>query len=268
MSGESKLPADAVKSIELESMQLSCHGKVARLTLNRPHLLNAIDYQATLDLNQIAEAVRDDPDLRLLVIRGAGRAFCTGIDLKQLSSGETPFEYYENWDRALRTLETMDKFVLSVIHGYALGGGLQLALASDVRIATEEAKLGLPAINESIVPGLSTFRLPRYVGWGRAKWMVLTGENVDGWTAQEIGLVDRVVESDELDAAVRDTVRQLLATCSMGARQSKILLGLHADLSHEEFFEDYLRRQKACIASIDHEEARLAYREGREPVWE
>ena len=254
-------------SIELESMQLERDGKVARLTLNRPHLLNAMDYQATLDLNQIADAVRDDANIRLLVIRGAGRAFCTGIDLKQLSAGDTPIEYYERWDRALRTLETMDKFVLSAIHGYALGGGLQLALASDVRIATDDAALGLPAINESIVPGLSTFRLPRFVGWGRAKWMVLTGENVDGWTAQEIGLVDRVVEADGLDAAVDETVDQLLTTCSMGARQSKILLGLYPDLSHHEFFEEYLRRQELCIASADHEEARLAYREGRQPLW-
>lgn len=256
------------KSIRLETMQLERDGKVARLTLNRPHLLNAMDYQATLDLNEVADAVRDDADVRLLVIRGAGRAFCTGIDLKQLSAGDTPLEYYERWDQALRTIETMDKFVLSAIHGYALGGGLQLALASDVRIATEDATLGLPAINESIVPGLSTFRLPRYVGWGRAKWMVLTGENVDGWTAQEIGLVDRVVEADALDAAVEETVEQLLTTCSMGARQSKILLTLQADLSHEEFFAEYLRRQKACIESADHEEARLAYREGRDPVWE
>jgi len=253
--------------MELETMRLAREGKVARLTLNRPDLLNAMNYQATLDLNRIAEEVRDDGDVRLLVVRGEGRAFCTGIDLKQLSAGETPFAYYEQWDRGLRILETMDAFVLCGIQGYALGGGLQLALASDVRIATEDAQLGLPAINESIVPGLATFRLPGYVGWGRAKWMVLTGENVDGKRAQEIGLVDQVVAPDHLDEAIEKMEARLLSTCSVGARQSKILLGLHPDLSQPAFFEEYLRRQKTCIESEDHSEARRAYREGRIPEW-
>ena len=115
--------------MKFESMSLEKGGNVGRLTLDRPHVLNAMDYQAELDLNQVVEAVRDDKDLRILVIRGAGRAFCTGIDLKQLSAGDTPVAYYEGWDRALRTLEVMDKFVVCGIHGYALGGGLQLALA-------------------------------------------------------------------------------------------------------------------------------------------
>lgn len=253
--------------MELETMCLERDGKVARLTLNRPHLLNAMDYQAALDLNQVVEAVRDDRNVRLLVIRGAGRAFCTGIDLKQLSMGDTPVAYYERWDRALRILEMMDKFVLCGIQGYALGGGLQLALASDIRVATEDAKLGLPAINESIVPGLSTFRLPRYVGWGRAKRMVLTGENVDGREAHAIGLVDYVVPADRLDEAVEDRVTELLKTCSVGAQHSKILLGLYPDMPWADFFVEYMRRQEMCIASQDHEEARLAYRDGRMPVW-
>lgn len=253
--------------MELETMRLEREGKVAHLTLNRPDLLNAMNYQAALDLNRIAESVRDDPRLRLLVIRGAGRAFCTGIDLKQLSAGETPYAYYEQWDRALRIIETMDKFAVCAIHGYALGGGLQLALASDIRIATEDAQLGLPAINESIIPGLATFRLPGYVGWGRAKWMILSGENVDGKRAFEIGLVDQVVPADQWEDAIEQTVTRLLETCSVGARQSKVMLGLHADLSQPAFFEEYLRRQKLCIESEDHVEARLAYREGRAPVW-
>ncbi|MCG8468378.1 MAG: enoyl-CoA hydratase/isomerase family protein [Gemmatimonadetes bacterium] len=254
-------------ALELRSMRLERRGRVGRLTLDRPRLLNAVDYQATLDLNELLDAIEADDALRVLVIRGEGRAFCTGIDLKQLSAGETPVEYYERWDRALRVIELMDAFVVCAIHGYALGGGLQLALASDVRIATTDAQLGLPAINESIVPGLSTFRLPRYIGWGRAKWMVLTGENVDGVEAARIGLVDRVVAPDALEDAVTELVERLLATCSMGARHSKALLALHADLPHEAFFEEYLRRQRLCVVSSDHEEARRAYRERRPPIW-
>ena len=128
--------------MQLATMRLEREGAVGHLTLDRPDLLNAMNYEAALDLNRLVEAIRDDRDLRLIVIRGEGRAFCTGIDLKQLSAGETPFDYYEQWDRALRLIELLDKFVICAIQGYALGGGLQLALASDVRIATEDAQLG------------------------------------------------------------------------------------------------------------------------------
>lgn len=253
--------------MEFETMTLERDGKVARLTLDRPDLLNAMNFQATLDLNAAVEAVRDDADARLLVIRGAGRAFCTGIDLKQLSAGGTPQAYFEQWDRALRTIETMERFVLCAMHGYALGGGLQLGLASDIRVATTDCMIGLPAISESIVPGLSTFRLPRYVGWGRAKWFILSGENVDGRTAHGMGLVDYVVEPDALDDEVERLIPRYLATCSEGARQSKVLLALHADLSQPQFFEEYLRRQRICTSSPDHAEARRAYEEGRAPRW-
>jgi enoyl-CoA hydratase/carnithine racemase len=253
--------------MQLETMELEREGKVARLTLKRPDLLNAVNFQGTLDLNLAVEAVRDDPEARLLVIRGEGRAFCTGIDLKELSAGQTPHAYFEQWDRALRTMETMERFVLCAMHGYALGGGLQIALASDIRIATTDCAIGLPAISESIVPGLSTFRLPRYVGWGRAKWFVLSGENVDGRTAHQMGLVDHLVEPEALDEEVEKRITQYLETCSEGARQSKVLLGMHADLSQPQFFEEYLRRQRICTTSPDHAEAREAYREGRPPRW-
>src|SRR5207245_8002344 len=100
--------------------------------------------------------------------------------LKQLTGGETPHAYYEQWDRALRILEQAEKVLICAMHGYALGGGLQLALACDIRIATEDCQIGLPAINEGIVPGLATLRLPRDIGLGRAKWMAVSGEDIDG----------------------------------------------------------------------------------------
>jgi enoyl-CoA hydratase/carnithine racemase len=233
--------------------------------LNRPHLLNAMNYQGALDMNRAAEMIRDDRDVRLVVIRGAGRAFCTGIDLKELQAGQTPHEYYELWDRALRILEQSEKVLICAMHGYALGGGLQLALACDIRIATEECKLGLPAIKEGIIPGLGTFRLPRYIGLGRAKWMVLSGENVDGRRAYEIGMVDHVVKTDSFESEVEGLVEKYFRVCSEGTLQSKMLLNMPFDMPHGQFFEEYLRRQRIALASPDHEEAMSAYREGREP---
>lgn len=253
--------------MKLETMYFEKDGRIGRLTLNRPELLNAMNYQGALDLNRAAELIRDDPDVRVVLIRGSGRAFCTGIDLKQLAAGEMPVEYYELWDRALRILELAEKVLLCAMHGYALGGGLQLALACDIRIATEDCQIGLPAIKEGIVPGLGTFRLPRYIGLGRAKRMVLSGENVDGRRAYEIGLVDHVVQTDTFDEEVSALVEKYSRICSEGTRQSKVLLNMPFDLPHGQFFEEYLRRQRIALASADHQEAMAAYREGRDPVF-
>src|ERR671935_3125353 len=98
--------------MQLDTMQFERDGRIGRLTLNRPRLLNAMSYQGALDLNRAAELIRDDPDVRVVLIRGAGRAFCTGIDLKQLARGETPHAYYESWDRALRILEQSEKILI------------------------------------------------------------------------------------------------------------------------------------------------------------
>jgi len=253
--------------MKLDTMYLEKRGRVGCLTLNRPQVLNAMNYDGSVDMNRAAEAIRDDRDLRIALIRGAGRAFCTGIDLKQLQAGGTPAQYYENWDRALRILEQSEKIIICAMHGYALGGGLQLALACDIRIATEDCKLGLPAIKEGIIPGLGTFRLPRYIGLGRAKWMVLSGENIDGRMALEIGLVDHLVTNEGFDQEVDALVEKYSRACSEGTRQSKILLNLSFDMPHGQFFEEYLRRQRIALGSGDHDEAMNAYREGRDPVF-
>jgi enoyl-CoA hydratase/carnithine racemase len=251
--------------MKLETMYFEKDGRIGYLTLNRPQLLNAMNFQGAVDMNRVAEMIRDDPDVRLVLIRGAGRAFCTGIDLKQLQAGETPHEYYEKWDRALRILEQAEKVLICALHGYALGGGLQLALACDIRIATEDCQLGLPAIKEGIVPGLGTFRLPRYIGLGRAKWMVLSGENVDGRRAFDIGMIDHVVKPDEFEREVAGLVEKYSRVCSEGTRQSKMLLNMPFDMPHGQFFEEYLRRQRLALMSPDHQEAMAAYREKREP---
>jgi enoyl-CoA hydratase len=251
--------------MKLETMYFERDGRVGYLTLNRPNLLNAMNYQGALDMNQASEMIRDDQEARMIVIRGAGRAFCTGIDLKQLQAGEIPHDYFEKWDRALRILEQSEKILICAMHGYALGGGLQLALACDIRIATEDCQLGLPAVKEGIVPGLGTFRLPRYIGLGRAKWMVLSGKNIDGIRGYEFGMVDHLVKPSSFESKIRELVTEYSKVCSEGTLQSKMLLNMPFDMSHGQFFEEYLRRQRIALNSPDHQEAISAYREGREP---
>ena len=253
--------------MELETKIYEKDGYVARLTLNRPHVLNAINFQGTLDLRRVTQDIYEDTELRVVVIPGAGRAFCSGIDLKELSSAGVPFEYFQNWDESLRMLERAEKLILCAIHGYALGGGLQLPLACDIRIATEDCVIGLPAAPEAFIPGLATYRLPRYIGLGRAKNMILSGENIDGKQAHQIGLVDHVVNADNFEQQVEDLVQHYLRLSSEGTRQSKVLLAMYQDLTHDQFFEEYRRRQAQAVESPDHREAMAADREGRAPVY-
>ena len=251
--------------MNLETMRYESDGDLIRLTLNRPHVLNAVNYQGTVELHEAAQAIHDDPTARAVIIRGAGRAFCTGIDLKELAAGETQQAYFYHWDRALRLLELSDKLALCAMQGYALGGGLQLPLACDIRIATSNCQLGLPAAKEGFIPGLGTYRLPRYIGLGRAKRMALSGESVDGNEALRIGLVDYVIDADNFDADVEAVVQRYLSVSSEGARQTKLMLSAFQDYPHGQFFEEYLRRQGVAMASPDHQEALAAIREGREP---
>ena len=251
--------------MDLETMLYQKEGYVARLTLNHPHVLNAVNFQGSRDLKVAAQDIYDDAELRVVLIQGAGRAFCSGIDLKELSTAGVPPEYFQNWDEALRTLERAEKLILCAMHGYALGGGLQLPLACDIRIATEDCVMGLPAAPEAFIPGLAPYRLPKYIGLGRAKHLILSGENIDGKQAHQIGLVDHVVNPDNFEHEVEGLVQRYVGLSSEGTRQSKVLLSMYQDLNYDQFSEEYRRRQARAVESPDHREAMAAYREGRAP---
>lgn len=253
---------------ELETMHWKKDGPIARVTLHRPEVLNAINNQATYDLNTIADQISQDQGIRVVAITGAGRAFCTGIDLKELSAGKIDITYHDRWEAALRKFETMEPIVLCLIHGYCLGGGLQLALVCDIRVSTASAQIGLPAIRESLIPGLGTWRLPRFIGMGRAKQMILSGDHIDGKEALRIGLVDHLVSDETYREAFENYIRKYLQACSKGARLSKLATNHAFDMDWETFYETYIKLQAIAMTSYDFHEATAAYREGREPEWD
>lgn len=252
---------------ELKTMSWTKDGPIARVTLGRPEVLNAMNNQATRDLNTVADQIAQDEEVRIVAISGAGRAFCTGIDLKELAAGKIDITYHDRWEGALRKFETMAPVVLCLIHGYALGGGLQLALACDIRVATPTAQLGLPAIRESLIPGLGTWRLPRYIGMGRAKQLILSGDSIGGAEAQRIGLVDHLVGEDAYRDEFESYVQKYLRSCSMGSRLAKLVTGRAFDLDYEAFYSEYIKRQALAMTSYDFHEAEAAYREKRDPRW-
>ncbi len=250
-----------------ETLKYQKQGTRARITFNRPEILNAVAMTGAHEMDALAARIAEDEEIRLVSINGSGRAFSTGIDLRHLSTGQIDNSYFDLWDRALRRFETMDKLVLCLIHGYALGGGLQLALASDIRVCTPSAKLGLPAIKEGLIPGLGTLRLARYIGLGRAKRLIITGEMIDGAEGERIGMVDYLVSEGNAEAEFEEIITRVSAVNSKGCRLSKQMLNNCYDLDFETFFSLYKEHQLRATSSDDFSEAMSAYRENRLPKW-
>ena len=248
-----------------ESLNVTSDGPLVRLELVRPERLNAVAMTGAREMLDAARRIAADEDARMVAITGSGRAFSTGMDLKDLAAGLIEQSYFDMWDSALRVFETMDKLVVCLIHGYAIGGGLQLALACDIRVCTPSARLGLPAVKDGLIPGLGTFRLARYVGLGRAKSLIIRGNMIDGTEAERIGLVDHLVDDDSAFDEFEDWLAEYASTSSVASRASKQLLLDCFDLGWDAFFHKYLVLQEKVVAAPDFVEAMEAYRASREP---
>ena len=254
--------------LNYEFMRLEKEGKLAWLTFTRENHLNAMNNACIHQINRIAMALKEDSDVRVVIIRGEGRAFSTGIDLKELTADRIEMDYHRRWEQALRLFETMEKLVIVGMHGYCLGGALQLALAADIRVGTAECQIGLPAIKESLIPGLATLRLPRYIGWGRSKKMILGGKNIDGREALQIGLVDHIVLEENFFSHLYEIAGDYLAACSVGTRMSKLVTNQAFDLDYETLLQYYFELQQRAQFSPDAEEAKRAYLSKRTPNWQ
>lgn len=252
---------------QLEHLSVEKEGEIATVTLERPDRLNAIHQPAARDLEAAATLLDRDEDVKLVTIRGTGRAFCSGIDLKEIAAGNVGLSICPPWENALRTFETMDKIVLCLAHGYAIGGGLQLACAADIRVSNADAEWGLTAIEESILPGMGTWRLSRFVGMGRAKKLTLLGNMIDGEEARRIGLVDHLVDEESMEAEFEDLIDRYMAGNSIGSRLSKQAVNDSLDLDWDDFYDRYMELQQQAMDSDDYDEAQEALAEDRQPDW-
>ena len=248
-----------------ETLKLRRDGGLVRIEMARPERLNAVAMTGAHEMLDAARTIAADEDARMVAITGSGRAFSTGMDLKDLSAGLIEQSYFDLWDSALRVFETMDKLVMCLIHGYAIGGGLQLALACDIRVCTPSARLSLPAVKDGLIPGLGTFRLARYIGLGRAKSMIIRGNMIDGTEAERIGLVDHLVDEDTAFEEFESWLAEYASTDSAASRASKQLLLDCFDLGWDAFFHKYLVLQERVVAAPDFGEAMEAYLTGRKP---
>jgi enoyl-CoA hydratase/carnithine racemase len=247
----------------VDTMHLEIAGEVARLTLDRPRVLNAGNRQWVADLNDAVRRLERAPEARVVVLTGAGRAFSTGVDLKELAAGEFGYADFVAWEDAMVAIERMDRLVIAGINGHCLGGGLQLTLVCDYRLASEDALLGLPAVKECLIPSLALYRLPRLIGAARAKELILLGEPISAREAERYGLVNRVVPAVEFGRALQETVERFLALPSSSVRASKHLTTRAFDTDLDAFRAAMQAHLLACLDSEEHRRAMATLR-GRE----
>jgi enoyl-CoA hydratase len=244
---------------------------VAEVTLNRPDVLNAMNTRMRVELLDVFTRIRRADEVRVVVVAGAGeRAFSAGADVRDFVAPLAPTEAREERRRLdfRREMDRCPQPILAAIRGYALGGGLELALACDIRIAAEDAQLGLTEVNLGIIPGGGgTQRLPRLIGRGRALEMILTGVRVGAPEALRLGLVERVVPAAELDPTARALARALADKAPLALRYAKeaVVAGLEVSL------EAGLRLENDLAALLRTTEDRLegarAFLEKRKPRW-
>ncbi|MGW4337118.1 enoyl-CoA hydratase-related protein [Rhodococcus koreensis] len=246
---------------------------VATVTINRPHVLNAVDGPTTARLNGIWEQLERDRGIRAVVVTGAGpKAFCTGADMSSAAVDKTGLEYWAELDAngfgglSLRT--TLDVPVIAKVNGYALGGGMEIVLGADIVVAADTARFGLtePRVGRLALDG-GIHQLVRRVPYTQAMGMLLTGRKADAAEMQAMGLVNEVVPAEELDAAVDRWLDQIRACAPTSLRAVKQMVTRTAHLTAAEARGLRLPALMDALDSKDSAEGVLAFQEKRAPVW-
>ncbi|MEM1287102.1 MAG: enoyl-CoA hydratase/isomerase family protein [Pseudomonadota bacterium] len=243
-------------------------GMVARITLNRPEKLNAVTLEMAQMLESVVEECNSNTDIRAVVLTGAGpKAFCCGTDIKQLDQFETAWDF-RNREDYCQSIRLIQKPVVCAINGYALGGGLEMALSCDVRLASANAKLGSPEIKLGWIGGggMATM-LSRAAGPSNAALMIMTGDPIDAATAHSWHLVTEVLPPDHLLHRADEIAQTIASRAPIAAEHAKINLANAANMPAQQATQYELDLQAICFASEDAAEGREAFAEKRSPVF-
>ena len=260
----------------MEVSQFELEGHVARITLDRPESLNSLNPDLRWELSQHFDEVENNDDIWLAVVTGSGgRAFCAGADLKHRArERDATTEQRADW--AQKNIETRSlterwhfaKPVIARVNGFALGGGLELAMACDIIVAAEHAEFGLPEPRRGLIAGaVGVHRLPRQIGLKPAMGHLLTGRHMTAARAYELGLVNQVVSLDGLDLAVNGWIADILRCAPLSVRATKEAAMRGLDMALPQAFYNEYEWERKRQQSADTLEGPRAFAEKREPRW-
>ena len=242
---------------------------VARITINRPDVLNALDPATYTEITEAFQEIERDEDILVGIITGAGeKAFTAGADLKIMHTGGGDLSQWTPWRQDRWDFgATTSKPLIAAINGYALAGGLELALVCDIRIASPNAVFGTPEVKWNLLHGFGAYQLPRIISLSHALEMLLTGEFIDAATAERIGLVSRVVPAGELQAEADRIARVIAGNGPMAVRMTKELVRSGLSASPPEHFRLMQEYYSRVDATADQSEGLSAFAEKRKPLY-
>ncbi|WP_408955368.1 enoyl-CoA hydratase-related protein [Natroniella sp. ANB-PHB2] len=253
--------------MEFQHLRLEQKEGWSLLTVNRPKALNALNGEVLKELKGAIETLEEDENTKAICITGAGKAFVAGADIaqmKEMNSLEAK-EFAKLGHTTFKRIEDCSKPVIAAVNGFALGGGCELALACDIRIASEKAKFGQPEINLGIIPGFGgTQRLPKLIGVAKAKELTFTGQNIGAEEALKFGLVNHVVPEDELLSRVERLMDKIVAKSSVIVSLAKEAINSGIELGMNGGLDLEVNLFGVCFSSADQTEGMEAFLEKRE----
>lgn len=247
-------------------VEVSKQGHVGIVTMNRPETLNALSSAVFADLLKAFDVVENDEEIYVVVVTGAGRSFVAGADISEMATMNVVEgkNFGDLGNQAMLRLERMEKPTIAAINGFALGGGCELSMACDIRIASEKAKFGQPEVGLGITPGFSgTQRLPRRVGIAKAKELIFSGKVIGAAEAEKIGLVNAVYAPEELIPGAIAMAKSFTANAPIAVKYSKACIdrGMQMDIDDGIALENELFAM--CFATADQKEGMSAFVEKR-----
>jgi enoyl-CoA hydratase/carnithine racemase len=264
-----QFPADVPDQPELVSLRRE--GDLVWLTLERPEVMNCLSFPTLKRLRTLCEQLRADLTVRCILITGAGdRAFCAGADLKERKTmpAERVPQFVQNIRRTMDDVEALPQPTIAVVNGFAFGGGTELALSCDLRVAATTASFGLTEVSLAIIPGAGgTQRLPRLVGKSRAKDLILTGRKLDAAEAERIGLVNRLAEPAELVAVARALAQAIAKNGPVAVRAAKEAIDRGSELPAAQGLAIEASCYEKVLPTRDRLEALAAFAEKRAPIF-
>ena len=244
---------------------------IATITLNRPEVLNAFSKEVEDEVLQALEDIKNDENVRVVILTGAGeKAFSAGADIKAMK-GMNALKARElslRGEKVCTALENFEKPIIAAINGYALGGGLEVAMACDIRIASENARMGQTEINIGLIPGWGgTQRLTRLIGRTKAKELIFTGKMIDAKTAEQLGIVNMVVPADKFKETVRQFAAELAQKAPVAIKVAKALINKGAEISLDAAIALEREGFGVVASTEDLQEGVSAFTEKRKPTF-